>query len=67
MNIPIRVNLDGRPPMNGHLEKALEAIPGVQAVEIDREQQCALVEHDGADPGRLLAAAAEEGFQATVV
>lgn len=48
----------------GHLEKSLEAVPGVQAVRIDSTGEEAMVEHDGADPKLLIAAAAELGYRA---
>ncbi|HEY0944090.1 MAG TPA: heavy metal-associated domain-containing protein [Opitutaceae bacterium] len=50
----------------GHLEKRFEAVPGVRSVEIDPEAECATVVHEGADTGKLLVAAANEGFQAEI-
>ncbi len=49
-----------------HLEKKLEAVPGVQAVEIDPQNEQAIVEHDGADMEKLKVAAAEEGLESRV-
>jgi nucleotide-binding universal stress UspA family protein/copper chaperone CopZ len=44
------------------IEKALEAVPRVRRVTIDRENETALVEHDGADWQELDAAARAAGF-----
>ena len=49
-----------------HLEKSLEAVPGVQAVEIDPQNERAIVEHDGADLEKLKVALAAEGLQSTI-
>jgi copper chaperone CopZ len=50
----------------GHLEKSLEAVPGVASVEIDRTGEQAIVEHDGASPQKLQSAAADLGFRTTI-
>lgn len=50
----------------GHLEKSLEAVPGVASVEIDHTSECAIVEHDGASLQLLQTAAADLGYRATV-
>lgn len=44
---------------------ALKAVPGVKAAEVDLESGSAKVEGDP-DPAALLAAVAEEGYQAEV-
>ena len=49
-----------------HLEKSLESVPGVHSVEIDSANRRAVIEHEGADPRKLAAAAAEEGYKAEV-
>ena len=49
-----------------HLEKKLEAVPGVEAVEIDSQNERAIVEHHGADMEKLKVAVMEEGLQPTV-
>lgn len=45
-----------------HLEKALEAVPGVQSVEIDPADNEARVQHDGVDPQKLTQALREQGY-----
>ena len=49
---------------NGHLEKALEAVPGVESVEIDPASGTATVRHQGSDAGQLLAAVRTLGYEA---
>ncbi len=48
-----------------HVTKALQAVPGVIASEVDLQQQSAKIEHDGVDVQALIAAVEEEGYQAT--
>lgn len=48
----------------GHLEKALEAVPRVTAVEVDPAAKTATVEHDGADMNELKSAVSGLGFAA---
>ncbi|HEY0946445.1 MAG TPA: heavy metal-associated domain-containing protein [Opitutaceae bacterium] len=48
------------------LEKALEAVPGVQSVTVDSDAHEAIVEHDAADPGQLTEAVKREGYPAFV-
>jgi len=50
----------------GHLEHRIEAVPHVQSVEIDPQNERAIVEHDGADLTKITTAIAEEGFEATL-
>ena len=50
----------------GHLEKALEAVPGVRSVEIDPAGEQAIVEHDAANPRLLTTAAAGLGYHAAI-
>lgn len=57
-------DLGGEATDSGHLEKALEAVPGVQSVEIDTQTCLASVEHDGADAGKLVAAVRAVGYWA---
>jgi copper chaperone CopZ len=45
-----------------HLQKALEAVPQVGAVEIDAEAHEAVVEHDGADTAQMTAALKNQGY-----
>ena len=52
---------------NGHLEKSLESVPGVHFVELDRSSEQAIVEHRGADPAQLTAAAATAGFATQII
>lgn len=49
-----------------HIEKAIESVPRVSAVEIDPGAKQAIVTHDGAEPERLKRAVAELGYAATV-
>jgi copper chaperone CopZ len=50
------------PSEEAHLEKSLEAVPGVQAVRIDSQKRQAVVEHEGADPRQLIAAVRTLGY-----
>ncbi len=45
-----------------HLEKALEAVPLVESVEIDPGAHEAIVRHDGAETGQLTAALRGQGY-----
>lgn len=69
MNTTTQIKIEGLRHITatGHLEKAMEAVPGVESVELDAERECAVVEHAGADPVRLMAVAAKEGFPATAL
>ncbi|HWB59265.1 MAG TPA: cation transporter [Chthoniobacteraceae bacterium] len=49
-----------------HAKKALEAVPGVRSASVNLAGQEATVQHDGADIAKLLAAVAEEGYEAAV-
>ena len=49
-----------------HAKRALQRTPGVNTVEIDLQAQRAVVEGDDFDPAQLIAAVAEEGYQAKV-
>ena len=49
-----------------HLEKKLEAVPRVQSVEIDPQNERAIVEHDGADLEKLKVAVENEGLRPTM-
>jgi copper chaperone CopZ len=49
----------------GHIEKALESVPHVMSVEIDPAAKMAIVEHDGADFGKLISAVKQLGYMAT--
>ncbi len=51
----------------GHVTKALQAVPGVQRVQVQNHPDLATVEHDGADVGTLIAAIEEEGYTAKPV
>jgi copper chaperone CopZ len=48
-----------------HLEKALESVPHVKAVEIDSAAKRALVEHDGATEEELKTAVEALGYHVT--
>jgi copper chaperone CopZ len=50
-----------------HIEKALEAIPGLNSVKVDLQQGQVTVEHDGADPEQLRRAFMTSGLPAEVV
>ena len=47
-----------------HVEKALEAVSGVQSVQVDLTAGQAIVQHEGADENAMLRAVAEEGYEA---
>lgn len=49
-----------------HTKKALEAVPGVQSADVTLTPGGAVVAHEGVDTGALVAAVAEEGYEAQV-
>ncbi len=49
-----------------HIEKALEAVPGVQSVRVEAAENRAIVEHEGADEAQLTSAIKQTGYIATV-
>lgn len=49
-----------------HIEKALESVPHVTSVELAPDRNEALVDHDGADEGELIAAVRQLGYLATL-
>jgi copper chaperone len=49
-----------------HVRKALETVPGVSSATVDLAAQEATVQHEGADPAKLVAAVVEEGYEAEV-
>ena len=64
---PIHLKIAGLKNVpSAHLEKTLEAVPGVQSVQLDYDEEGATVEHEGADPKLLAAAAASIGFRVEV-
>lgn len=50
-----------------HTKKALESVSGVKSAAVSLQAQEAVVEHEGADPAKLVEAVVEEGYEATVV
>ena len=52
-----KIKIEGMSCLNcaTHIEKALEAVPGVKEVDVELEEG-ATVKHDGADPQQLLRA-----------
>lgn len=50
-----------------HVTKALSAAPGVRSVKVDLPTGRAVVEHDGAETARLIAALKEEDYSAEAV
>ena len=50
-----------------HVKKALEGVPGVQSAAVNLGAKSATVEHTGANTEQLLAAVAEEGYEAEAV
>lgn len=65
MSIRTRLRLEGLNSVTdiGHLEKQLEAVPRVQAVEIDSENDQVIIEHDGADLEKLTTVATDAGYR----
>lgn len=63
----ITLNIEGMTCMNcvGHAKKALLAVPGVEAVEVDLKPGQARVQ-GSADPQALIAAVEAEGYTAQV-
>ena len=49
-----------------HVTKALQSTPGVRAAQVDLENESAVVEGEDYDAGQLLAAVAEEGYEAQI-
>ena len=49
-----------------HIEKALEAVPGVNSVKVEPAENQAIVEHDGADERELTSAVKQLGYVAIV-
>jgi len=49
-----------------HTKKALESVPGVHSATVSLEKQEAIVEHEGADPAKLVEAVVEEGYSAQI-
>ena len=63
----LRIEGLGATAATGHIEKALEAVPSVDAVELDSASGTAIVEHHGADHQLLLQALRSVGYdQASV-
>lgn len=50
----------------GHVTRALQQVPGVSGVQVDLEAARATVQHEAAGTDALLAAVAEEGYEAQV-
>ena len=46
------------------VKKALEGVQGVRAAAVSLQEESARVEHDGADPEKMVAAVEEEGYHA---
>ena len=49
-----------------HIEKALEAVPKVNSVRVEPDENQAIVDHDGADERELTLAVKQLGYVATV-
>jgi copper chaperone CopZ len=49
-----------------HIEKTLEAIPRVNSVTVEPDENQALIEHEGADEQELASALKQLGYIATV-
>ena len=49
-----------------HAKKALEAVHGVRSAVVNLERQEAIVQHEGADVGKLVGAVVGEGYEAWV-
>ena len=49
-----------------HIEKALEAVPRVNSVRVQPDENQAIVDHDGADERELTSAIKQLGYLATV-
>ncbi len=62
-----QLNINGMTCQNCvmHVTKALQAVPGVTATEVDLQHKSAKIEHDGADVKTLIAAVEEEGYEAS--
>jgi copper chaperone CopZ len=58
----VEINGLDDPSEQAQLEKSLESVPGVQAVQIDVQNRRAVVEHKGADPRQLVAAVRTLGY-----
>jgi len=47
-----------------HVKKAIEAVQGVRSAAVSLEKREATVQHEGADPAKLVEAIVEEGYEA---
>ncbi len=52
---------------SAHLQKALEAVPGVQSVRVETHEGRITIEHAGAEKQKLVAAVKAAGYDATLV
>ncbi|MBA4136160.1 MAG: hypothetical protein C0518_02445 [Opitutus sp.] len=66
MNTRLRIAKLTDPTDTAHIEKALEAVPRVNAVTIETAQNQAIVDHDGADERELTNAVKQLGYIASV-
>lgn len=48
-----------------HLEKAIEAVPGVASVEVESASHTVVVEHEGVEPSHLVTVAEDLGYNAS--
>ena len=64
-----RLQIDGMTCGNcvRHAREVLEGVPGVEQAAVSLETASAEVEHQGADPAEMVAALAEEGYEARIV
>ena len=49
-----------------HTKKALESVEGVRSATVNLEPGGAVVEHEGTETAKLVAAVVEEGYEAEV-
>ncbi len=63
----LQIETSGALGESAHLQKALEAVPGVQSVRVESESNRATIEHDGADEQKLVAAIKAAGHDATLL
>ena len=52
---------------SAHLQKAMEAVPGVQSARVETQLGRATIEHEGADGQKLLAAIKAAGHEAKLI
>ncbi|CAN5569459.1 hypothetical protein BH18VER1_BH18VER1_07240 [soil metagenome] len=67
MKQTIQLQIEGTLAESAHLEKALEAVPGIEDVRVEIELDRATIEHEGSNREELLRAIKATGHKATLL